>query len=210
MKYLGPEGARRIVTFAVEEVRSPQGLYPPEFVRQVYERYGFQVLPNLSQGDVNALTFKWGHVISALGDLSVNEFTMFPTAVLVEGLTTAHCEAFLNDLIEWGRQAFGWREFVTPLRIRDFSACIVEFNSELETLFGKMENICSLLSASLREQYAQDTPYRLRNLLLSSDPQRLPAGGISPILQFSAELIFLMRATGTIAAARLEPSKWPT
>jgi hypothetical protein len=191
MKIIGPDGGRVVALFAAEEIRGEFGWHPGDFIRDVRDRYRFEYVPNLAElkGDPSTLVFKLGSLEKDDLIFGIREFGLYPAGALVDALTTDHAEAFLHDILKWGQTRYGWRE-PTSVRLRFFSNLVVEFEQELEPILGRLESMCNIFNAALRETYQLPEPYKLKSLVLSCDPMNLPGSAVAPDISIQRRLEF--------------------
>ena len=176
MKVIGPDGARLVVLYAPEEVRSDFGWNPGFMINHIRDRYKFQQSPNLAEKpDLSNLAFKFGELPLANNSVLIQEFSILTHGAFIDSLTTEYCELFFQDLFEWGKTIFGWRSALPSLRFRYFSTLVVEFDHQIEGLLGGLESVCAIFSAALQDQYGISEPVRAKQLTLSSDPTALPS-----------------------------------
>jgi hypothetical protein len=181
MRFIGADGGRMVALFLAEEIRGTTGWHPGQFIQEIRERYRFEYVPDLAdlKGDVSVLVFKHGCLEKDGESFGIRELGFYPAGVVIDALETDFAEAFFKDLFAWGQGRFGWSE-PTSLRLRFFSSVVVEFEREIESMLGRLQSMCSIFSAAIREDYQLAHPFKLKSLVLSSDPMDLPSSAVSP------------------------------
>jgi len=180
MKLIAPDSGRLVVFFVPEEVRPLGGFSVIDFLNFITNEYSFVVYPDINdiKGDNSVLVFKYGSALVNDRNIGVREFHILQSALIIDALTTEDAQAFLNNFWQVAQQ-FGYREPVTPLRIRAFSSIIVEFDADIEKYVDKLENICNGLTRAVRDEYEITTPISLKGISFAADPSVLPANAIN-------------------------------
>jgi hypothetical protein len=164
MKFIGAEGGRVVIVYSAEEIRPDEGLYVPDVVRKIAERYEFVTVPNVGdlKGDFSAITFKTGCLHSGDQKIAIHDFTILQGAMSVDCVNTDHGEAFLKDALVWGAQALGLKPFQTPPKYFFISNIIVEFERGADTKIGSFSAFGNTLTNAMRKNYELDVPVQIR------------------------------------------------
>lgn len=173
MKILSTEMGRVVQFFAPEEVRPTKGLYLPELVRLVGDRYGLAVLPVVA--DIlkpgGTAIFRQGRLVSGDRTINITELVVHNDAIVVTTeLNTSDADFVLQDVWAWAKQALGLREPTTK-RLKFYESHLaVEFSAPIDDALVMFENVRKELHGALREIYNQDLPVNFNRITFSVDP----------------------------------------
>lgn len=196
MKILSTEMGRVIQFFFPEEIRPTKGIYVPELVRLVGERYGFAVLPIVAEMIKPGATanFRQGRLVSADRTINILELGIHNDAIAVTtDLNTNDADFVLQDVWAWAKHALGLREPTTQRLKLYESHFVVEFGSSIDDALTIFENVRAELHGALRNVYNQELPVNFNRITFSVDP----------IIQVEAQLqlvrteLWIERKTGT-------------
>ena len=138
MKLVGSEGGRAIVVYAAEEIRPDQGLFLPDVVKKIAERYEFATIPNVAdlKGDFSAVSFKTGCLTLAAQKVAIHDFTILQGAMSVDSIDTDISEKFFEDAIAWARDNIGLKPFQTAPRYFFLSNIVVDFERGVDSFLA--------------------------------------------------------------------------
>lgn len=173
MKILSTEMGRVIQFFAPEEVRPTRGLYLPELIRLVGERYGCAVVPtvaDLLKPGASAI-FRQGRLVSGDRTINIAELGVHNDAIAVTAeLNTSDVDFVLQDVWAWAKNALGLREPTTKRLKLYESHLAVEFSSSIDDALMMFENVREGLHGAIRDIYNQDLPVNFNRITFSIDP----------------------------------------
>ncbi len=158
MRIIAYESSRATLLFPLEEVVPIGGANGRQLVDEIKERYQFLRMPDLAtirpqEGAQQGYKFEAGRFENA----NIIEFSIFTDGLVGTASTTEIAEAFLNDLVQWIRERFGFREFTVEPRRLYHSQVVVEFDHKLSNLIPKFQGIISCITARLSPIYKIDT-----------------------------------------------------
>ena len=155
----------KVVVFVnIDEVVPERNIYVPSALSALSERYTFAFSPTLSDSIESTrekgFKFEQGKFISSEGDeRTIQEFTIWPDGFVVGAFTTDDAEAFLDDLLTWGKQTFGLRVGLDALPLRAYlSQIVVEFDHSLVQTLSILQPICNAFDKVLQETYGSAFP----------------------------------------------------
>lgn len=179
MKLIGIETARVGSIFAPEEIRPATGVYWPDAIKAITERYEFAVSPDLSRSweEINkaGLQFRMGRLLAANGQFVVSELGIYKEAILAVASSTDDGEAFLDDLLDWGEKSLGYRNLTRVPRKFYVSEVVVEFEESSNQILRGFDSIVSILNSEIRQTYDIDVSMQLSQFTLSPDPTKVLA-----------------------------------
>ncbi len=174
MNLISTEHGQSLQLFVAEEVRPPSGLYLPDLIRKISERYAFAILPaNYETVFKEGAKYKEGRFVTEGRTISVKELGFFADGVLAVTWNTDDAEIVLNDLIVWAGQNFGFREARTKLPRRFVSSVVVEFDVELSRALTAFDELQEGFASAIKEKYDMYPEINASRIALSADPTKL-------------------------------------
>jgi len=146
MNLISKDLGRTTQQFQTDEVLPIGGLYVPDFVRLVSERYGFKPPPNMADGTQAGTTFQYGQHIAGNRKTYIRDIMIYSDAVSVATHDTESAEFVLDDFFSWGEHALGFRTPTTKMPRRFESNVVVEFEKDFERSFERFESLTRKLS----------------------------------------------------------------
>jgi hypothetical protein len=174
---ISAEHGQSLQLFVAEEVRPPSGLYLPDLVRQISERYAFAIGPtNYEIIMKEGAKFKEGRFVTEGRTIAIKDLGFFVDGILAVAFDTDDSDLILNDLIVWAAQSFGFREPRTKLPRRFVSSVIVEFDAELGRALLAFDELQENFASAIKGKYGMDPEINASRIALAADATRLPAG----------------------------------
>jgi hypothetical protein len=175
MNVISIEQGRVLDLVPLEEIRPNFGIYLPEFVTSITERYGFVSGPkDLSEAVTAGAKFQHGHFIIDGTQVVIKELGIYSDGIIVDTFSTHISDLVLDDLLIWAKDKFGLRERATPARRTYTNVAVVEFERNVEGGLGKLAAIGNLLAEYLRSAYGWDYEYNVHRIAFSVDPLGIP------------------------------------
>lgn len=176
MNLISTEHGQSLQIFVAEEIRPPSGLYLPDVIRQISERYAFAIVPPPNYDTIlkEGARYKEGRLMAPGRIISIKDLGFFNDGVLVAASNTDDSEFVLNELIAWAAQNFGIREPQTKLPRRFFSSVVVEFDIELSRALTLFDELRKGFSSAIEEYYDIDPEVNASRIALAADPTKLP------------------------------------
>jgi hypothetical protein len=171
---ISTEHGQSLQLFVAEEVRPLSGLYLPDLIRKISERYGFAIVPpNYETVMKEGAKYKEGRFLTEGRTIAIKEMGFFVDGVLAVTWNTDDAEVVLNDLIVWAAQDFGFREPRTKLPRRFVSSVVVEFDVELSRAITAFDELQEGFASAIKENYRMDPEINASKISLSADPTKL-------------------------------------
>jgi hypothetical protein len=175
MKIVSIEQGRVTDLVPLDEIRPSFGLYVPEFIRAIAERYLFVGFPtDLAAADKSGAKFQHGRFIFKDTPAVIKELGIYSDGLIVDAFHTDVAESFLNDILEWAKEKFGVRERHTPMRRTFVSSIVFELDKDFEEAFDRLSKLTQLMSSSLELAYGWKYEYNLQRLSFAVDPLQIP------------------------------------
>jgi hypothetical protein len=174
MKLIATEHGQVLHRFIAEEVRPPSGLYLPDILRGIAERYAFVTLPNLPDALKEGAKFNQGRFITGARTIEIKTLGLFSDGVLVVTLNTDDAIIVLEDIMSWIKEHFGFRQALTPQPRQFASSIVVEFEGSIDRALEALQELKNAFSAMLRASYGWSLEIEASRIALACDPTKLP------------------------------------
>ena len=190
MKLIGTEAGRAALQFPAEEIRPLRGLALQSAMQALVKRYGFLGSPNKPWAELenSPWEFSEGTVESKGETIPIHKFIVYTDALAVDCKITDDAELALADIMQWMRDALGFRDFQRPPKQIFATALIVEFEKPIEKFFHQWGRMHEILSAPIRELYDVKFPIHLFRIVWGCDPQQLHKANIFSDFQIERRL----------------------
>jgi hypothetical protein len=185
MKLIGAEFGRLTMLVDAIDLGTRAGIYLPEAVLTVQQRYSFVHPPTLApaaqQQQQQIYRFEQGRFHRKDKTYNVSAFEVHPFGLVVQGPDTDAAEAFFDDLFEMDSD-YSWlkRPSRPPTKVF-LSGLVVEFSKEVNQVLKKWNAVCALFSSQLKETYGIEQRVQVGSIHLKPDPQRI-ASRLSTLL----------------------------
>jgi hypothetical protein len=171
---ISTEHGQSLQLFVAEEVRPSSGLYLPDLIRKISEKYAFAVVPtNFETIMREGAKYKEGRFVTEGRTIAIKELGFFVDGVLAVTWNTDDAEIVLNDLIIWAAQNFGFREPRTKLPRRFVSSVVVEFDVEFSKAITVFDELREGLTTAIKKNYGDDPEINASKITFSADPTTL-------------------------------------
>jgi hypothetical protein len=107
---------------------------------------------------------------------------IYNDAVIIETLHTDQSETVLNDILSWSRQAFGFREPISPPKKFYESYLVVDFGGEIQKTLSIFDGVIKRFSSAFADTYGRDMKAGISAIQIAADTTDLPIS-ISPYLK---------------------------
>ena len=175
MNLISTEHGQSLQLFVAEEVRPPSGLYLPDLMRMISERYAFAVFPTNYETIIKeGAKYKEGRFVTEGRTIAIKELGFFVDGVLAVTWNTDDAELVLNDLTVCAAQNFGFREPRTNLPRKFVSSVVVEFDVELGRALTAFDELQETFASAIRQRYGMEPEISASRIALSADPTKLP------------------------------------
>jgi hypothetical protein len=143
------ESARVTWLFPLEEFLPPAGANNPSVISQIAARYKFGIVPTITTQESMAksgLPFGMGHFEANGAYFTVSDFVIYNDGIVAVAEKTDWAEAFLEDVTNWVKQSFGFRDVTSGVRRLYGSTIVVDFEVPLSRLIAGYEIISKLIT----------------------------------------------------------------
>jgi hypothetical protein len=160
--------------FLAEEVRPLAGLYLPEFIRLVTERYGFGIQPTVESAQKSGAIFEQGRLVSGSKRINIKGLSVFSDGIWASTHNTSDSEYVVDDALHWAKMTFGMRDpqHIVP-RMYD-SHIVVEFDQSIDRAVAVFEQMKALYQTALMQTYGRDFSVQVSRLGIGFDPLSSP------------------------------------
>lgn len=171
MKIIAYENCRVTMLFPLEEIVPLGGANDSDIIAKVQARYHFGRGPELKSEEIakNGYKFEGGHFNHAEMTVRIVDLALYRDGVVVNGIETEVVEAFLDDVVEFMRREFGFRDFITKPRKYFQSQIIVEFAQSPAKLIRSFDKITAAISDPLKRIYDLEVPVGFARLDFETD-----------------------------------------
>ena len=177
MNLISTEHGQSLQLFLAEEVRPLSGIYLPDLIRQISERYAFAIWPpNYETVMKEGAKYKEGRLLTAERTIAIKDLGFFVDGVLAVAWNTDDSDIILNDLIVWATQKLGMREPRTKLPRKFVSSVVVEFDAELSRALRAFDELQEGFVSAIKQIYGMNPEINASRIALAGDPTKLPAG----------------------------------
>jgi hypothetical protein len=151
LKIISFDNARVTWLFPLEEFTPAAGADGRAILAAIAARYGFTRLPNITtREDIakNGLPFGVGQFeIDGGRRVNIADFIVYNDGIVAVAEKTEWAEKFLEDVVQWVKSEFGFRDFSSGIRKLYASTLIVDFETPLSRLLRGYELISDLISS---------------------------------------------------------------
>ncbi|WP_441228076.1 hypothetical protein AB7813_08980 [Tardiphaga sp. 20_F10_N6_6] len=157
MKVVAFETGRTSFLFPLEEISPLLSVDGRKVVEGIVSHYNFRGYPpvNIPRDEIakngakfeNGL-FEWGGQL-----ISIADFTAYNDGIVVSSSTTEGALAFLDDLLSFLRENFGFRDFISKVQKTFVSQVVVEFDRPLSAVFPIFTKITAMIAEQTTETY---------------------------------------------------------
>jgi hypothetical protein len=148
------------------------------------DRYGFAVFPptNLPPEEVakNGVKFQTGFFAFEGKRASITELAVFNDGIVVNASSSESASAFIEDLMDFVRANFRFRNFTSKVRKIIVSQVVVEFDTKLAALLPAFEKIGALVSKEMSQLYETSLALDFGRIDLIVDKDRADLNHIAP------------------------------
>jgi hypothetical protein len=171
---ISTEHGQSLQLFVAEEIRPPSGLYLPDLIRMISEKYAFAVVPtNYETVIKEGAKYKEGRLVTEGRTIAIKELGFFVDGVLAVTWNTDDAEVVLNDLIVWAAQNYGFREPRTKLPRRFISSVVVEFDVELSRALTAFDKLQEGFASEIKKGHGIEPEINASRITFAADPTKL-------------------------------------
>jgi hypothetical protein len=182
MKVVSFDSARVTWLFPLEEFAPAAGLNAPAILAEIAARYNFAQHPQITTSDdmaKNGLPFGVGRFAIDGEFIMINDFGIYNDGIVAVTEKTEWSDAFLNDVVDWVTDRFGFQEIVSGIRKVYSSTLVVDFGRPLSRLIAGYEHISELINARTITMMPNHAPMQFSRLDFELDKQTFNSGQVA-------------------------------
>ena len=141
------------------EVVPLEGLYLPDVIRAVVEKYAFVQTPSFVQETISekGLPFGMGKFLTGDKEANIMSLTLYNDAILANCYSTELAQSLLRDLLSWAGETFGLRICILPEdRVRLASRLMAAFEPSALRNFDAFNETFQLAAQMYRQTYGME------------------------------------------------------
>jgi hypothetical protein len=169
MKIVKNEFGKATLVYNQDEAKPLGGLYLPEVIELVAEKYGFVSKPTLEAAQKET-KFHNGQVKISGNRILVNEMTLYNDGISVTSSDTDSAAAVLEDAVVWASSALGLRATESAGFVYLENHVVVDFDHDLGTAFRAFEILKRGFESALHETYDEVVSTYFSAFALGPDP----------------------------------------
>lgn len=185
MKLIAKDAAIAAITVVSDEFKPQGGYYLPELLRSIAERYELAKVPSVEDAKNVGAVFQNGHLTHSPKPINIVEFGLFNDAIRVTATDTVDCEVVLDDLLNFLKQSFGFRDQITEHTRVFQSDLIVEFDNDPDKAFRFLGPLIEFLQMESKSFKGFAKALQFNRLGFGADPS-MP--GFSPEFGFERRI----------------------
>lgn len=171
MKFISAEFGQTLQLVHLEEVRPLSGVYPPDFIQGVADRYKFVGYPtNIGEAIRDGYKFQTGVAVVRGESIPIASMDIYSDGIVCATRHTDHSDAIVSDAIEWLNATFKFREPSTRVPRRYASQAIVELSKPLDRVLRDMEKIIKIIEGPIKKATGRPLDMHVARLQIGADP----------------------------------------
>jgi hypothetical protein len=177
MNLVSYEFGQALQFIRMDEVRPFSGLYLPDVIRIVAERYRFITVPtDIATANTTGVKFGTGVISLAGRQIAVTSLGIYNDGLLVETKNTDDADLVIDDLILWAVATFGFREPQKHTPRKHGSNLVVDFDASIDRFLSNFGLVAGLFESAVKAAQGIEIETHLTRLAIGADPQDgLPA-----------------------------------
>jgi len=162
MRVIAYEVARLTLLFPLEEIVPLDGADGKAITAAIGAKYSFSRLPDVSvsreEMNKSGLKFETGLFEVKGKPQNILALAVYNDGVNIDVSVSDTAEAFLDDLLQFLRVTFGFREFTSHPRMHFWSQLVVEFDRNVAKLINGYEKIAESVWGKVAIHYGESLP----------------------------------------------------
>lgn len=168
MKLISAEFGQSFQPIHMDEIRPAGGVYVPELVSAIAERYSFVVKPTIPVPE-GGFKFQTG-VLNINGTTAIaTNLDIYTDGIIINSTNTETADLLMDDFLSWVITRFGFRERQTVLPRKLFSSVIVDFSVSANGLIRNFQTVADLIAKAL-EPNGVALDLHLTRIAIGADP----------------------------------------
>lgn len=170
MKVISYEMGKITRTYVPDEIRPTVGIYLPDLINRVAERYAFAIVPMVADAQKSGAQFQQGRLIAGDKQINVPNLHVYNDGVLVSCFHTEMAEIVLEDITRWLMETFALRAPRTPPKSFFESNLVIEFDAPIERVMKGFQRVKKAYESALLQAYGHDIPVQFSQIGMGPDP----------------------------------------
>ena len=175
MKVISVDIARVVQLFNADEIKPKKGVYLPEFIRAVTEKYGFINWPDVIQRPTQDLKFAGGRLTLENRNINILDLTMYNDGVSLDSSHTDDANHALDNFIEWIQEQYLIEKQITIFPRSYISGLVVQFDGTIDGILSVFKLLQKESSKLLKDVYGADVQINLSRISLRVEQKPTPA-----------------------------------
>jgi hypothetical protein len=174
MRLISTEHGQVFQQLVPGEVRPPSGLYIPDLLQGIQQRYGFLTAPNPQDAIKEGAKFEQGRMIYDNRTIEIRQMGIYADGMLIITWNTDDANVILEDLISWGKTSLGFRAPVTVKPKKYISSLVTEFDVSLDNALMAFQQLKDQFSEIIQTTFGFPEKAAVSRIAFGVDPTTLP------------------------------------
>jgi hypothetical protein len=182
LKIISFDSARVTWLFPLEEFAPAANSNAGVMVARIAERYKFAKIPTITTREDmanNGLVFGMGHFQFDGGAVGISDFVVYNDGIVAISQKTEWADAFLEDIFNWVKESFGFRDPSRMGRKLFISTIVVDFEYPLSGLISGYEAISDIITARTVTIMPSRKPMQFSRVDFEIDRKTLDSGQVA-------------------------------
>jgi hypothetical protein len=182
LKVISFDSARVTWLFPLEEFAPAATNDSGVVLANIAARYNFARTPTITTRESMAkdgLLFGLGHFEFDGETVGISDFVIYNDGIVAIAKKTEWAEAFLEDIFNWVKESFGFRELSTGIRKMFSSTLVVDFESPPSRLIAGYETISKIISSRTVTIMSARKPMQFSRMDFEIDRNALDSGQVA-------------------------------
>ena len=192
MNLISYEFGQTLQPIRMEEVRPLSGLYLPDVLNAIGDRYRFISKPvDIGAAAANGAKFETGTIDLGGRAIAVGSLGIYNDGLLVVCRNTDDSDIVVDNFLDWATETFGLRPSLGRLTRQHASQVIVEFDTAIDKLVAGFAAVARMFETALEASQGVKIDAHVHRIALSADPSEgLPLTQTSFIIEARAGVPF--------------------
>jgi hypothetical protein len=182
LRIISFDSARVTWLFPIEEFAPAATSNPGVVLAGIATRYNFTRTPTITTREDmanNGLVFGLGHFQFNGETVGITDFIIYNDGIVAISQKTEWAEAFLEDLFNWVKENFGFRDLSSGIRKLFTSTLVVDFDSPLSGLISGYDALSGIITSRTMTIMRDRKPMQFSRLDFEVDKRTLDSGQVA-------------------------------
>jgi hypothetical protein len=166
------------VFVSLDELVPLNGIYPPDVIKPIAERYSFLYPPDLSLPleviREKGMQFREGKFPLQNTEHVIQTLHVFGSGIAVTAYDTHVAEAMLQDLFQWSDNSLGFRSTSHAIDLFFLSQMTIRLDQPIDAAVGDYEDLSNRVKETLKATYSIRETAHVSELTFNFDRTSLP------------------------------------